>query len=450
MRSGKLKILISAYACEPFRGSEPGVGWNAALEAARENEVWVLTRRNNRGAIEAAGVENPNLHFIYFDLPEWARFWKRGQRGIRAYYYLWQAGALRVAQRWHKAVDFDVVHHVTFVNYWMPSFLARLPAPFLWGPVGGGESLPAGFWRWLGLQARVYEWARAALRARGELDPFVRATARRSALALATTEQTAERLRRLGCRNVRVQSEAGLSETDMLRLGAMRFRDRGPLRLISLGRLVSWKGFELGLRGFAKFVADGGAGEYWIVGDGPDHQRLQQVAAECSLGQRVQFFGAQPREKALKLLEQCDALVHPSLHDSGGWVCLEAMAAGRPVVCLDWGGPGLQVTAETGIKIVPVAPEQTISELSRAFGLLASDPALRRRMGEAGRRRIRNEFLWERKGRRMQSLYRELAGEAREVENTAGRAPLPARAVPAGWGDAGRNGGDEWLLRKAK
>ena len=60
-------------------------------------------------------------------------------------------------------------------------------------------------------------------------------------------------------------------------------------------------------------------------------------------------------------------LIHPSLHDSGGWVCLEAMAAGRPVICLDLGGPGLQVTEKTGIKVkasTPTTPWQIWRRLS--------------------------------------------------------------------------------------
>ena len=93
-----MKLLISAYACEPGLGSEPGVGWNCVRQAARFHEVWVLTRKNNREPIENALKTVPleNVHFAYFDLPRWARFWKRGTRGLHLYYYLWQIGAYLV------------------------------------------------------------------------------------------------------------------------------------------------------------------------------------------------------------------------------------------------------------------------------------------------------------------------------------------------------------------
>ena len=79
----RLKILLSAYACEPGRGSEQGVGWNWARQMAKEHEVWVVTRANNRMPIETALAWDPlpNAHFVYYDLPRWARRWKRGPFG---------------------------------------------------------------------------------------------------------------------------------------------------------------------------------------------------------------------------------------------------------------------------------------------------------------------------------------------------------------------------------
>src|ERR1700680_3319916 len=101
-----MKILVSAYACEPGKGSEPGVGWNWVMQVARFHEVWVITRANNRQAIEAAGATQPGqqVHWVYVALPRWARLWKRGPRGVHLYYYLWQVGAYVVAKRLHKEV----------------------------------------------------------------------------------------------------------------------------------------------------------------------------------------------------------------------------------------------------------------------------------------------------------------------------------------------------------
>ena len=79
MNPKRLKIFISAYACEPGKGSEPGIGWNVVNELAKYNEVHVLTRSNNRESIESALAEKTEATpvFHYYDLPKCLTFWKR-------------------------------------------------------------------------------------------------------------------------------------------------------------------------------------------------------------------------------------------------------------------------------------------------------------------------------------------------------------------------------------
>lgn len=271
----RLKILISAYACEPEKGSEPGIGWNWVKQIARFHEVWVVTRTTNRVNIEQALAREPmaNVHWVYFDLPRWLRFWKKGQRGVQLYYYLWQIGVYFLGRRLQRRMGFDLVHHVTFVKYWMPSFLAFLPVPFIWGPVGGGESTPRTFWWALSSRGKVYEILRNIARTLGSLDPFVRLTAQRTALALATTEDTAKRLRALGCRHVKIYSQVGLPGGEIQRLASILPLQRNPFRLVSIGNLLHLKGFDLGLRAFAQLQQDFPESEYWLIGDGPEDRK---------------------------------------------------------------------------------------------------------------------------------------------------------------------------------
>ena len=405
-----MRVLLSAYACEPGKGSEPGVGWNLARHLAAHHEVWVLTRANNRPAIEAELAQNPipGLHFVYHDLPPWVRFWKRGQRGVRLYYYLWQLTAIPLVRRLHRDVGFDLVQHATFVKYWAPSALAFLKGvPFLWGPVGGGESAPLAFWPTLGPRGFLYEVARTLARFLGELDPLVRFTARRATLALATTPETAARLARLGARRVEVMSEAALPREEIDALGKLPPPGPGPVRFLSLGRLLAWKGFHLGIMAFAKSGLKDA--EYWIVGDGPERGRLQALARRLGVADRVRFVGPLPRVEVLRLLGQAHTLVHPSLHDSGGWVCLEAMAAGRPVICLDLGGPATQVTDATGFKISARTPAQVVHDLARAMQRLVNDPHLVPLLGEAGKERAREAFLWEARVEEISRIYKQIA-----------------------------------------
>jgi glycosyltransferase involved in cell wall biosynthesis len=179
--------------------------------------------------------------------------------------------------------------------------------------------------------------------------------------------------------------------------------------VVSLGDLLHLKGFELGLRAFAQFQKKFPQSEYWLMGEGPERKRLQRIVQELGVEKSVKFWGRIPRAEVLKKLEQCDALVHPSLHDSGGWVCLEAMAAGRPVVCLDIGGPGLQVSVQTGVKVKAIDPKQAITEMATAMENLAVNPELRERMGQAGRARVRELFAWDKKGEWLRALSAQIA-----------------------------------------
>ena len=143
--SAALRILMSAYACEPHRGSEPGIGWHWATRLARTgHHVWVLTRANNRAAIEGVLEREPGAESAlrYYDLPEWVCRWKNRAGLLRLYYLLWQWGAYGVAQRLCREDRFDLVHHITFGVFRLPSFMAFLGLPFVFGPVGGGESAP--------------------------------------------------------------------------------------------------------------------------------------------------------------------------------------------------------------------------------------------------------------------------------------------------------------------
>jgi glycosyltransferase involved in cell wall biosynthesis len=415
-----MKILMSAYSCEPGKGSERGVGWNVVREVAKYHEVWVLTRFDESGeAIEAELARNPipNLHFVYFNLPFLSNLWRWGSSGaMQIHYYLWQIQAYFVASRLHRKIGFDIAQHVTFVKYSNPSFLSLLPIPFVWGPVGGGESAPKEFWRDFSQKAKIYELVRDFVRFLGELDPSVHITAKRSAVVSATTEDTAKRLYKMGVKNVDVMPAIGLTKEEIEHLAEYGIAENSPVRFISIGRLLHWKGFHLGLRAFAQ--ANLPDAEYWILGDGPERDRLHALAQDLGIAQQVKFWGELPRETTLTLLGECHVLVHPSLHDSGGLVCMEAMATGRPVICLDLGGPALQVTEETGFKISAIHPNQAVSDLSKAIVALAKDSELRANMGQAGQKLTREAFSWEARGDRLAQTYEKIITKGKKQEAT--------------------------------
>lgn len=411
--SERKHVLLVAFACSPGRGSEPGQGWQFATRMSEHHDVTALVYSGFRKAIEAELAARPltGVRFAYYHLPlEAAVHHAEGvdRSGIREqiHYHLWNLGAGRLARRLHEEQPFDLAHHVSLMRYWSPSAGAALhDVPLVWGPVGGGENAPKPFYRTFSAQGRRYERLRDLVRYLSKLLPSVRRTARQAVVSFGTTRESAEAMERLGAARVSVAAApVALDEASIESLGAMPIRPAGSaVRFVAVGRLLHWKGYDLALRAFARARADSAAAgdrsmhnaEFWILGDGPERDFLTALAASLDVQTNVRIMGHVPREVCLESIAECDVLVHPSFHDSGGYATLEAMAAGRAVICLNLGGPGIQVTPEVGISIEPHTPAQTEEDLAAAFARLASSPDERAAMGLAGKMRVRTSFTWD-------------------------------------------------------
>ena len=139
-----MNIFLGAYACEPHKGSEPEVGWQMVNEIAKsmpDDKLYVVTKFNNQNLIEKE-VYPSNIKFFYYNPPKWLTFWKKGGRGIRTYYYIWMITAALFMKK--QNIKFDIVHHITFVNDWLPSFFHLLKTrenKFIWGPIGSHDPI---------------------------------------------------------------------------------------------------------------------------------------------------------------------------------------------------------------------------------------------------------------------------------------------------------------------
>jgi glycosyltransferase involved in cell wall biosynthesis len=376
-----MKILLSAYACAPGAGSEPGMGWHWAVEIARlGHEVHVLTRANNVAEIERgiARIGGLPLTVHGYDLPRWARWWKKGPRGMRFYYVLWQWGAWRRARALHRAFAFDLVHHITFAVYRHPSFMGRLGIPFVFGPLGGGEYAPPALLRGLPRRGRIVERLRSVANRLATADPLLLSTLRRASVILFKTPETLEQIpSRFHGKCIRVQDVAAEEGS----LAATPSGSAAP-RFLFAGRLLYWKGIHLALRALATVRAKIPDARLALVGNGRDRAWLERLVRKLGIESAVDWRGFIPRENLLRLYANQTAFVFPSLHDSGGTVVMEAMAQGLPVICLDLGGPGAILPADCGVKIPARGrtENEIIADLASAMTSLAVDEALRGRL----------------------------------------------------------------------
>lgn len=397
-----LKLLMSAYACEPGKGSEPGVGWRWAVETARlGHEVWTITRENNRAGIEAgiAGLGGglaARLHFVYYDLPPRLRAWKHGGRGVHLYYFLWQLGAYRCARRLHAAQRFDAVQHITFGVVRQPSLMGRLGIPFVAGPLGGGERAPWALRRHFPWSGQVRDAVRDVANALVRFDPLVRQMLAQATLILVKTPESMAWLPAACRHKARILLEIGIDARPAESPSpAAVAGPRRRLRLVYVGRFLYAKGMELGLRAMAALRSRGVDVTLTMIGQGPQEARWRGLADELGLADRVGWTPWMRQEELLAAYASFDVFLFPSLHDSSGNVVLEAMSAGLPVVCLNLGGPAQLVDAGCG-RVVDVAwrdEPQVVAALAAALAELAGDAALLTRLA-AGAQARAGQFSW--------------------------------------------------------
>ena len=411
----KLRVLVCAYACSPggsaeaFGGGELVLGWNLVKQLGRFHQVVVLTSTQNRANIEFALPREPlpTVQFHYFDLPSWMAFLRGIQGGIQVYAYLWQLKAYFVARRLHREFQFDVFHHITYANDWMASFIgALLPVPYIRGPGGGAHRTPRELLEEYPIGGRLWERLRAAGQWIFRHDPFFVAGQRRARALLVCNREALEAIPQKWRAKASLFPVNGVSADD-LNLPMSDEVCSNSFRVLSAGKLLRIKGYALALRAFKQLAVRYPNAEFVIIGSGPELTRLSSLVDELGLQRQVRFEDWMARQKLLSQMYASDVFLFPSLRDGGGAVVVEAMAAGKPIVCLDLAGPGLHVTPECGIKITPRSPEHTVREMAAALERLYQDKELRVRMGRAARKRAEECYHWDRLGERLREIYRE-------------------------------------------
>ena len=393
-----MKILLSAYACEPNKGSEPSVGWHWAIELTKlGHEVWVLTRANNAPVIKSEFQEKQqpdNLHFIYYDLPQWIRCFKRGNRGIYLYYLLWQWGAYKTAKKIHSREQLDLVHHVTFVSVRQPSLMGNLRIPFIFGPVAGGETAP---WRLrfhYGLRGFLVDAIRDIANFFVKYDPMMWFTFLQSNKIHVTSEQSKRLIP--SCFHPKVKVHLAIALDTQETIKPLIVHKHNCFRVLYIGRFLYWKGMGLGLQAFAKLIEQVPNAQLTMVGKGPYKERLHSLAVKLNIADKIDWIAWMKNTELTELYQHHDVFLFPSLHDSGGMVVLEALAHGLPVICFDLGGPGMIVDNSCGIKIKTKRKSENtiIINLSQALIDLYHDENLLLRLSNGAKKRV-SEYSWQ-------------------------------------------------------
>jgi glycosyltransferase involved in cell wall biosynthesis len=412
----RLKVLVSAYACNPYKGSEEGVGWGWINAIAKYHDLWVITAKFHRKDIEKAisnnGSSNQNIRFHYVPEKPWHYAPTKGWRLIENStlkplmnwaYLQWEKDAFRIGSQLHDRVKFDLVHLITYVGFRFPGYLWKLNIPFIWGPIGGLENTPWKFLPKLGLRGCIYYTLRNirnSFHRRFLSRPKKAFKKARGSVIAATGGIRDEIYRWYGAESI-VIPEVG--PPPYIASNYSKRKSEEPLKLAWSGLHLPGKALPFllhalnRLSGTINFHLD-------ILGTGPCTNKWQRLADKLKIGERCTWHGWLPRNQALEWVHQAHIFVITSIKDLTSTVLLEALSLGVPVICLNHCGFADIVTSECGVKIPVGTARQIQADLAAAITKLNNNEEERRRLARGALQRI-TEFSWENKAEMVNSIY---------------------------------------------
>ncbi len=406
----RIKVLVLAYSVNPYKGSEDGLGWNYVKQIARNQDVIVLTRENNIPDIEKYLVANPNelsnVQFVGYDLPYYMRFWKRKQFGSQIYFYLWRMMAPNFIKRLN--VEFDISHTLTFFTSWIPDFLWKLGKPTVWGPTAHHPKIPQQYLRDTGgvigkLKNKVM-WSIKKLVWR--LDRNLKKAVQNVDRIIVPHDEVIDNLNIPQGKHVHMFTAGASAKCETVR------RTNEKFTVLSVGRLVSLKGFDITIKAFHEFVGRLNK-EKWktvelhIVGSGPLEGFIQEYIKVNSLEEVIKLTTWVAQEKLAQIYANADVFMFPS-HEGAGMVVPEAMAYKMPVLCFDNIGPGEFIDAESGIAYPYTSIEESVNDFAEGLLELYRDEDKRKKLGEGALRRFEDKFNWDVKAQPLNEIYREI------------------------------------------
>lgn len=418
----KLRVLVIAEAANPDMVSVPLVGWSHARALADVVEAHLVTQVRNRDAITAAGWTE-GQQFTAIDTERVIARMRRVAKKLRGgpnkgwtlitatqtlAYYAFERKVWKTFGKAIRAGEYDVVHRITPLSPTATSTLAKRCAkagvPFVLGPLNGGVPWPKGF---DSARRKEREWL-SYVRGAYKLLPGYRATRKYSAAILAASRDTRAQLPPAVLDKTVFLPENGI---DPERFAAPRTRvTRPPIRLISIGRLVPYKGADILLEAVAPLVRAGRV-TVDLLGDGPLRPKLEAIIEREGLADGVTLHGWVEHTQVQQTLVEADVMVLPSIREFGGGVVLEAMAMGVVPVVADYGGPAELVTDDTGIRVPMGTRAELVERFRAAVDTLSREHHRIAPMSRACLDRVDRCFTWQVKATQTLEVYRWVTGQ---------------------------------------
>ncbi len=407
-------VLLSAYQCSPVIKAVSQIGWQWYARLAKRCPVTLVTHIRNQAVLSQIGVPFENSEVIYIDTEWLARPLYRWANKLFPYsehatfllssldFYLYDWIAvkkLKVLQKQGK--QWDIVHSVTPVSPKAYTRLHKLNLPILLGPWNGGLKIPTHF---EDIMKQDASWI-YSLRNLGKGLDFLLGSTRHAAALLTATQATLDSIpARYHSRCIPFLENGVDLKVFTPAPWPQPPSAAQPLNIIYVGRLLPFKGVPMLLRAIARFKQEHPV-KLTLIGEGPLQNEWQALTTELQLDNIVNWYGTACAPEISKQLHQAHVLCLPSVRESGGAVLLEAMACARPVISINFGGPGEVIDETVGALIEPDGVDAVIDGLVMQFHDIVQNPEKWQQRGLIGRQRAEAHYGWEEKIDHAMALY---------------------------------------------
>jgi len=406
-----MNIILSAYACHPSKGSEPGIGWNWLVELSKYNQVWVLLYRGQEQYVTVSSSvkdlpKKENIHLVPIDVP----FPLGIKKLFRFRYELWQIKAYFAAKKIIKENQIDLIHQVTIAAWWFTGYYFLLKKPLVWGPISGFQKIPIVAYPFLRKRDVFYEFFRSILLKLLKLSSYsFIMNIKKIDMMLYVNEETKNELTSIYKEKPLLQ----MNDTGVQKIISKintKSSSHNKLNILWSGLLIPRKNFGLLLKSLEKLPYEMNW-ELKVAGEGKMLNYWKKRTLKTKINSKITFLGNISYSKMNELYEWADIFVFPSLREASGTVILEAMSHGVPVIALNLNGAKNIIDPSCGILIDITNPQQMINDFANAIIKLCENPLLRIEMGNNARKKVEEKFLWEKRGKEMQCYYEKIISE---------------------------------------
>lgn len=381
---------------------------------AKHHDIHVLTAIENRQAIEQvseeSGVEKTSFTFFgnchpYHENRLIARIqsWQR--------YRDWVKDSLPHARRLHAIQPFDLIHHITYSSWRIPSPLWQLGPPLVWGPVGGVAEYPTHLLSKLSKHSAAFEIFRNASNKMAFRSGALRRCVRNAKAVVASNRETFDKLSvlRRNHEGLHILFPAFFSGGQMasFHYDPANKSTEPPLRLFAGGSLIGSKGIIFALEAVKIARNHGVSCHFLIASGGPEVPFLKHQAQLLGLEDSVEFHLGYSGEAYRYKLKESHVFLLPSFRENAPGTILEAMLAGCVPVVVDASAQGDIVQTGRGLKVLVRDAEGISRDLADCLVTMYRQPETRIRLGRAARDYVSANFTEARYINGVEAIYRD-------------------------------------------